>query len=142
MVRRPTPAKAGRKAQRERFERLLSWPAVKKSGGGKDGDGDEAKDELGELLPEEEAFVLDVRGEATRGPVDGIAEDDEADEGGARGLGEDGPAAGFLTVEGAGDEGFGGVVDGEAGPHAVALLAHVEHVADGGEGEECDRRRG
>ena len=74
------------------------------AGRGEDRDRDEAKDELGELLPEEERLVLDDGGLPSRGPVDGVAEDDEADEGRARGLGEDGEAAGVVAVERAGDE--------------------------------------
>ena len=81
-------------------------------------------------------------GLSLRGPVDGVAEDDEADEGAARGLGEDGDVAGGVAVERSGDDGFGGVVDGEAGPHAVRLLAHVKGVADDGEGEERERSEG
>src|SRR6202007_3438331 len=71
-----------------------------------------------------------------RGPVDGVGEHDEADEGRARSFREDRDAAGFIAVEGAGDRGLGGVVDGEAGPDAIGLLAHVQGVADGWEGEE------
>src|SRR5215472_1131932 len=112
------------------------------AGGGEDGDRDEAEDELGKLLPEEERLVLDVLRLPAAGPVDGVAEDNEADEGRARGFGEDGDAAGFVTVERAGDGGLGSVVDGEAGPEAVTLLAHVQRVADGGECEECDRAEG
>src|SRR6202034_1281209 len=50
-----------------------------------DGEGHEAEDELGELLPEEEGLALDAGGLALGGPVDRVAEDDEADEGGAGG---------------------------------------------------------
>src|SRR5580658_4662195 len=54
---------------------------AEEAGRGKDGDRDEAEDELGELLPEKERFVLDMLRLASRGPVDGVAEDHEADEG-------------------------------------------------------------
>ena len=47
-----------------------------------------------------------------------------------------------VAVERAGDGGFGGVVDGEAGPDAVGLLAHVQEVADQREGEEGERAEG
>lgn len=107
-----------------------------------DREGYEAEDELGEFLPEEEGFAFDAGGLALRCPVDGVAEDDEADEGGACGLGEDSDAAGEVAVEGSGDGGFGGIVDGEAGPDAIGLLGHVECVADGGEGEEGERAQG
>jgi len=36
--------------------------------------------------------------------MDGIAKNNKADERGARGFGEDGPAAGFVAEEGSGDE--------------------------------------
>ena len=110
--------------------------------GGEEGDGEEPQDELGELLPEEEGLVLDDRGLSLRGPVDGVAQDDESYEGGARGLGEDGPAARLRPEERAGDDGLGGIVHGEAGPHAIRLLAHVQQVADGGEGEQRDGPEG
>src|SRR5215472_7503157 len=106
------------------------------AGGGEDGDRDEAEDELGKLLPEKKRLVLHVLRLPAAGPVDGVTEDDEADEGGARGFGKDGNAAGFVAVERAGHGGLGGVVDGEAGPDAVTLLAHVERVADGRRREE------
>ena len=109
---------------------------------GEDGERHEAEDELGELLPEEEGFALDAGGLTLRCPVDRVAENDEADERGARGLGEDGNAAGKVAVEGAGDGGFGGVVDGEAGPDAVGLLAHVEGVSDEREREEGEGAEG
>jgi len=110
--------------------------------GGENRDGDEPEDELGELLPEEEGLVLDGGGLSLGGPVDGVAEDDEAEEGRPRGLGEDGEASGSVAVDGSGDGGFGGVIDGESGPDAVGLLAHVQGVADGREGEESDGAEG
>ena len=55
-----------------------------------------------------------------------------------RGLGQHGDLAGGVGVERAGGGGFGGVVDGEAGPQAVGLVAQVERVADQRKGEERD----
>ena len=75
-------------------------------------------------------------GEALSHPLDGVGEDDEADEGVAAGLGEYGVLSGGVGVESAGGGGFGGVVDGEAGPEAVGVVAHVEGVADQRKGEE------
>ena len=65
-------------------------------------------------------------GLAFAGPVDGVGEDDEADEGVARGLGEDGEFGGGVGIESAGGGGFGGVVDGEAGPDAVGVIGRDE----------------
>ena len=54
--------------------------------GGEERDDEEAEDELGEFLPEEGGFVVELSGGGAAGeafayPVDGVAEDDEADEG-------------------------------------------------------------
>jgi hypothetical protein len=101
-------------------------------------DQQEAEDELGEFRPEEGGFVLDLRGLALGGPVDGVAKDDEADQGVAAGLGEDGDLAGGVGVERAGRGGLGGVVYGEAGPDAVGMVGEVQRVSDEGEDEERD----
>ena len=115
--------------------------------GGEQRDDEEAEDELGEFLPEEGGFVVELlgggaAGEAVAHPLDGVGEDDEADEGVAAGLGEDGVLAGGVGVEGSGGGGFGGVVDGEAGPEAVGVVGHVEGVADQREGKERERAEG
>ena len=126
----------------ERLPRRVELRGGEEADACEDREGYEAEDELGEFLPEEEGFAFYARGLALRGPVDRVAQDYEADEGGARGLGEDGDAAGEVAVEGSGDGGFGGVVDGEACPDAEGLLAHVQGVANGGEGEEGERAEG
>ena len=138
LVRRPTPANAGRNAHCDRLERLLSWPLVKKPAVARTEMARKPRMNLGNFCQRKSGLFATCAACPLRRPVDRVAEDDEADEGGARGLGEDGPAAGVLPVERAGDDGLGGVVDGEAGPHAVSLLAHVQGVADGGEGEQRD----
>jgi len=76
-VRRPTPAKVSRKAQRERFASavglLLGEEMVRRENGNQQ----EAKNELREFLPEEGRFVSTVL--AGRGcPIDRIGEHDEA----------------------------------------------------------------
>ena len=81
-------------------------------------------------------------GETFARPLDGVGEDDEADQGVAAGLGEDGVLACGVGEECSGGGGFGGVVDGEAGPEAVGVVAHVERVADEREGEERDCSEG
>ncbi len=94
------------------------------SEGGEERDEEEAEDEFRELVPEEGGLVVElgaVRGFAEKlallvGPLDGVEENDEADEGVAAGLGEDGELACGVGVEGSGGGGLGGVVDGEAGP--------------------------
>jgi len=53
---------------------------------GQDRDEQKAEDELGEFLPEEGGFVGDGLGLASAGPIDGVGEDDKADEGVARGF--------------------------------------------------------
>jgi len=105
---------------------------------GEERDGEEPEDELGELLPQEECFVFDLGGLSLRGPVDGVAQHHEADERRTRGLGEDGPAASLRPEERAGDDGLGRIVDSESGPHSIGLLAHVQQMANGGEGEQSD----
>ncbi len=95
--------------------------------GGEERDDQEAEDELGEFLPEEGGFVVELFGGGAAGetfadPEDRVAEDNEADEGVAAGLGEDGELAGGVGVEGPGGGGFGGVVDGETGPDAVGVM--------------------
>jgi len=57
--------------------------------GSQDGDQQKAEDELGEFLPEEGGFVGYGLGLAAAGPIDGVGEDDEADEGVAGGFDED-----------------------------------------------------
>ncbi len=58
--------------------------------GGQDGDEQKAEDEFGKFLPEEGGFVSDGLGLAAAGPIDGVGENDEADEGVAAGFDEDG----------------------------------------------------
>ena len=62
----------------------------KEADGGEDGDQQKAEDEFGKFLPEEGGFVGDGLRLAAAGPVDGVGEDHEADEGVAGGLDEDG----------------------------------------------------
>ena len=139
LVRRPTPAKVRRKAQRLRFPSAASWDLLKPScgdgwvGGGAEGgeerDEEESEDELGELVPEKGGFVLDLccgsaAGESFARPLDGVGQDDEADESVAAGFGEDGEFSGGVGVEGSGGGCFGGVIDGETGPEAVGAIGH------------------
>ena len=157
LVRRPTPAKVKRKAQRLRLPRATSWGLLKPSAAmvGLDEAPRVASSEmrrkprtnLGNFFQRKAALLSScagggAAGEAFACPVDRVGEDDEADEGVAAGLGEDGVLAGGVGVERAGGGGFGGVVDGEAGPEAVGVVAHVQRVADEREGEERDARRG
>ena len=72
LVRRPTPAKVSRNAQRLRLPRAASWGLLKPSAAmvglveaaesGEQRDEEEAEDELGELLPEEGCLVLELGG--------------------------------------------------------------------------------
>ena len=73
------------------------------------------------------------------GPVDRVTENDEADHGVAGGFCEDGDFARGVGVEISGGGDFGGVVDAEAGPEAVAQVAHVQPVTDEREDEERNR---
>ena len=98
--------------------------------------------ELGELLPQERGLVRDLLRLAARGPIEGVAEDHESDDGIARGLGKDGDLAGGVGVERACSGGLRGVVDRESGPHAVGVIAEVQRVADEREGEERDCAEG
>ena len=98
---------------------------------------------LGNLFQRKAALLSSCRlraaGETFAYPLDGVGEDDEADEGVTAGFGEDGVLACGVGVERAGGGGFGGVVDGEASPDAIGVIAHVEGVADEREGEERER---
>ncbi len=93
-------------------------------------------------MPQEGGFVADGFGLAAAGPIDGVGEDDEADEGVASGLGEDSELGGRVGVESAGGGGFGSVIDGETGPDAVCVISKMECVADEREGEESDGAKG
>ena len=56
-------------------------------GGGDGGDGQEAENEFREFVPEERGLVAHLLGAVFARPVDGVAENDKADHGVARGLG-------------------------------------------------------
>ncbi len=82
--------------------------------------------------------MFDGGGLTLAGPVERVAEDNEADAGVAAGLRQHGELAGSIGVEGSGGGGLGGIVDGEAGPEAVGVVGHVQGVADEGEEDEGD----
>ena len=109
---------------------------------GEQRDEQESQHELREFFPEKSSFVADDLSLSARCPVDRIGEHDEADEGVAGGLGEDGDFAGGVGVERAGGGCFGGVVDGEAGPESVGFVAQMQRVADERKGEERDGAEG
>ncbi len=113
-----------------------------KADGGEDGDEQKTEDELREFLPKEGGFVGDDAGLAAGRVIDGVGEDNEADEGVAGGFDEDGEFSGGVGIECAGGSGFGGVVDGEAGPGAIGVIAEMERVADEREDEERDGAQG
>ena len=77
-------------------------------------------------------------GLAFAGPVDGVGENDETDQGVARGLGEDGEFGGGVGIKRTGGGGFGGIVYRKTGPDAVGVIGEMEGVADQWESEESD----
>ncbi len=93
---------------------------------GQQRDQQKSQHKLREFAPQELRLVADGLGLAARRPVDGVSEDDEADECVAGGLGQHGDLAGGVGVERSGSSGFRGVVDGEARPEAVGLVAEME----------------
>src|SRR6202020_2534525 len=102
-------------------------------------DGEEAEDELGKFFPQKGCLVFYLLGggsdsEGLADPLNCIGENDEADERVAAGFGEDSVFTGGIGVESAGGGGFGGIVDGEASPDAIGVVAHVQGVADEREG--------
>src|ERR1700722_14346285 len=98
--------------------------------GGQDGDQQESQDEFGEFLPEEGGFVFYGFGLALTGPVDGVGQNDEDDQGVACGLGEEGKFAGGGGVEGSCGGSFGSVVYRETSPEAVGMIAEMQRVTD------------
>ena len=89
-------------------------------------------------MPEEGDLVGYVLGLALAGPVEGVGQDDETDEGIASGFGEDSKFCGGVGIERARSGGFGGVVYGEPGPDAVSVIGEMQGVADQRESEKSD----
>ncbi len=104
--------------------------------GGQQRDQKKAQDELRELLPQKCAFVFNFSRLSFGGPIYCIAEDDEADQCVAAGLGQHGKFSGGVRVDGPGSGGLGGVVNREPGPEAIRVLAEMECVPNEREKEE------
>ena len=102
-------------------------------------DGQKAQDEFREFVPEECGLVADLLVAFFTRPVDGVAENDKADHGVAGGLGQHGDFSGGVRIQISRGGDFGGVVDSEAGPEAVAQVAEMQPVADQRENEKADR---
>ena len=125
-------------AVRDKASEMWEGFGIKRAQRGDHGNKQEAEHELRELVPEKGTLVGDPFGLTLPGPVERIAEDDEADAGVAAGLGEDGEFAGGVGIERAGGGGLGGVVDGESGPEAIGVIGHVQHMTDQRKEDERD----
>ena len=121
------------KGEKERPAREIGESRVlilgKEADRGENRDKKKAEDELREFLPKERGFVGNGLGLSARGPIDGIGEDNEANQSVTRGLDEDRELRGRVGKKRSGGGGFGGVVDSKAGP-LVAMMALTPQTAD------------
>ena len=129
LVRRPTPAKVSRKAQRDRFAKLASCGLAKNPSVANSEIKRNPRTNFGNFL-QGSGLVADCMRFAARRPVKSIAEHDEANQRVARCFGQDGYLAGGVGIERAGGGGLCGVVDGQTRPQAVGLVAQMQRVAD------------
>ena len=79
---------------------------------------------------------------AAAGEINARAEHDEADHGVASRLREHGDFFRRFTAQRTGGRGFGSVIDRQAGPKAVGLIAHAELPRDHRIGEQADCAEG
>src|SRR5262249_30289605 len=109
----------------------------------KDRNQQEAQNEFGEFLPQERGLVGDGFCLALTGPVNRIGKDDKSDHCVSCGLSQHSQLSGCVGVKRAGCSCFGGIIDGEAGPKTVGVIAEMEPVADQRESEEreCAERK-
>jgi hypothetical protein len=138
LVRRPTPAKVNRNAQRDRLARSVDWARVKKPAVANPEIRRNPRTNFGKLLPQERGLVRHARRSAPTDPVERVAEHDEADRGVAGCLRQYGEPAGGVRVKRAGGGCLSRVVDRQADPQPVRRIAHAKRMADERKQEEAD----